>query len=112
MMMRANPSGISGSWKCCWRLKLTLNWDHLTACSSSLSQTMHPSRGEVSPPLKNWCWSMPSMMRSAGGSHPAHRSSVGNMSVTCTISLLSPTGTLPGHRIRHGVRIPPSAELK
>ena len=75
---------------------------------------MQSSRLESSClPRKNAVWSMPSMMRSFGGSQPANFSSVVNMSVTCTISLLStPAGTWPGQRIRNGVRMPPSAELK
>ena len=55
---------------------------------------------------------MPSISRSEGTSEPAKCSSVVNMSVTCTLSLLStPAMMCTDQRMSRGVRMPPSAEL-
>ena len=56
--------------------------------------------------------SMPSIIRSSGTFAPAASSSVVNQSTSCTSSLLTlPAGTLPGHRMMHGVRLDPSSEV-
>ena len=47
-------------------LEAHLDCDHLTACSSSFSQTRDPSRLDVSLPLKKSRWSMPSMTLQPG----------------------------------------------
>ena len=72
--------GASSEYRC--RTYATLKFCHLTAWSTSVTQTRQPSRFEVAcEPAKNARWSTPSISRSSGIGQPAHASSVVNMSV-------------------------------
>jgi hypothetical protein len=53
--------------------------------------------------------SLPSMMRSPGSSAPINFANVGSRSNVTAISFVTPPGViLPGQRMMHGSRTPPS----